>query len=70
MLQSSDETDPTEMEQKLTATYNGQSVTPEWNHQGNRHYFAIRHLLKEKESKTLNYAMFTLASYHLGSLST
>ena len=54
MLQSSDETDPTEMEQKLTATYNGQSVTPEWNHQGNRHYFAIRHLLKEKESKTLN----------------
>ena len=53
MLQSSDETDPTEMEQKLTATYNGQSVTPEWNHQGNRHYFAIRHLLKEKESKTL-----------------
>ncbi len=54
ILHSSDEIDPSEIEKSLTATYDGRSWTPEWNHQGNRHYFSLRQLTKGAQSKSLS----------------
>lgn len=54
ILQSSDEIEPNEVEQKVKASYNGQDILPEWTHDGNQHYFKIKPLVKGSQSKTLN----------------
>ncbi|MEG2277893.1 MAG: alpha-2-macroglobulin family protein [Odoribacter sp.] len=53
LLQCSDEIDATEIEKKISASYCQQSIIPEWTHEGNKHYFSIRHLTKGKNSQTL-----------------
>ena len=53
ILQSSDDINPQEVEQKMKASYDGQDITPEWTHDGNRHHFKIRPLLKGTDTKIL-----------------
>lgn len=53
MLLSSDEMDSGEIEKMLTASYNNQEIQPEWNHQGNKHYFTFKHLAQGQQSQTL-----------------
>lgn len=54
ILQSSDETETSAVERMVKATYSGQDVSPEWTHDGNRHYFTIRNLIKSDEDETLS----------------
>lgn len=53
LLHSSDQMEPEQVEQMVTAAYAGQTVTPTWEHQGNRHYFRVRPLTKEDKEQTL-----------------
>lgn len=52
-LISSDQMPAEKIEKMLTATYQGKTLVPEWNHNGNHHQFNIRHLNKETESQSL-----------------
>lgn len=52
-LESSDEISTEEIEKSISATYDGQSISPEWRHEGNHHYFTYRNLVKSDEKKIL-----------------
>lgn len=53
MLHSSDAMDDAQVEVLLTAAYEGEELSPEWNHQGNRHYFTLRNLQRGQQSRKL-----------------
>ncbi len=53
VLHCSDYTEPTQTEKMLTASYQGGHLTPEWEHNGNRHHFRLRHLKKGESTQTL-----------------
>lgn len=53
LLHSSDQMDANRIEQMLTVSYRDSSLIPEWEHNGNRHYFRLRHLTKAPKAATL-----------------
>ena len=53
LLHSSDQIDPEKVEGMVTASYAGTDLTPEWDHNGNRHYFRYRNLTKGAEGQNL-----------------
>lgn len=53
ILHSSDLIANNDIEQKLKASYADQEIVPEWTHEGNQHYFTLRHLAKGTDSQTL-----------------
>lgn len=53
LLHSSDNIDPQKVEQMLSVYYKGSSLTPEWDHNGNRHFFRLRHLIKEADAQNM-----------------
>lgn len=53
ILLSSDHIDASDIEKKLEVSYQNRSLQPEWNHNGNKHYFSIRHLQKSAGSQPL-----------------
>lgn len=57
LLQSSDQIDASEIEKMVSASYLGQTLIPEWDHNQNLHYFNIRHLAKAEHEQdlTLNF---------------
>lgn len=58
LLHSSDQIDAGRVEQMVTASYQDKVLTPEWEHNGNRHYFRLRRLTKAETSGklTLNFS--------------
>lgn len=53
LLHSSDHIDGAKVEKMVTASYNGTELKPEWDHNGNRHYFRLRHLTKSTNAQNL-----------------
>lgn len=53
ILLSSDHIDAGEIEKKVTATYQDHKQALEWNHEGNKHRFSIRHLQKSSANQFL-----------------
>ncbi len=58
VLHTSDYIEPLQIEKMVSASYQGNHLVPEWEHNGNRHYFRFRHLEKGTSGQklTLNFS--------------
>lgn len=52
-LVSSDYIEPEEFEKKVSVSFEGAKITPEWTHVSNQHSFTIQNLRKGNQDKTL-----------------
>lgn len=53
ILHSSDYTAPEKNEKMVSALYQGKNLVPEWEHNGNLHYFRLRHISKGETAQNL-----------------